>query len=77
MLEQVRAAMIDQDGKQPGDPQRGARAVLAAMAQDPPPEQLVLGSGGFEAVVATLENTLAGIRASEPLSRGADFPPVP
>jgi NAD(P)-dependent dehydrogenase (short-subunit alcohol dehydrogenase family) len=74
MLEQVRAAMIDQDGKQPGDPQRGARAVLAAMAQDPPPERLVLGSGGFDAVVATLENTLAGIRASEPLSRGADFP---
>ena len=38
MLEQVRAAMIDQDGIQPGDPRRGARAVIAAMAQDPPPD---------------------------------------
>jgi NAD(P)-dependent dehydrogenase (short-subunit alcohol dehydrogenase family) len=74
MLEHVRAGMIDQDGRQPGDPQRGARAVLAAMAQDPPPERLVLGSSGFDVVVAALENTLAGIRASEPLSRAADFP---
>jgi NAD(P)-dependent dehydrogenase (short-subunit alcohol dehydrogenase family) len=74
MLEQVRAAMVDQDGKQPGDPQRGARAVLAAMAQDPPPRRLVLGSGGFDVVVATLENALAEIRTSETLSRGADFP---
>ena len=37
MLEQVRTAMIEQDGRQPGDPQRGVRAVIAAMAQDPPP----------------------------------------
>lgn len=74
LLVQVRAAMIDQDGRQPGDPRRGARAVLAAMAQQPPPGRLVLGSGAFDDVVATLERTLAGIRANEPLSRGADFP---
>ncbi|WP_281425963.1 SDR family NAD(P)-dependent oxidoreductase [Polymorphospora rubra] len=74
MLEDVRAAMVDQDGKQPGDPQRGVRTVIAAMAQESPPRRLVLGSDGFDVVVATLENTLAEIRASEPLSRGADFP---
>jgi NAD(P)-dependent dehydrogenase (short-subunit alcohol dehydrogenase family) len=74
LLEQVRAAMVDQDGKQPGDPQRGARAVIAAMAQDPPPGRLVLGSAGFDLAVATLEDTLAEIRAREPLSRRADFP---
>jgi NAD(P)-dependent dehydrogenase (short-subunit alcohol dehydrogenase family) len=73
MLEEVRAAMVDQDGKQPGDPRRGARMVIAAMAQDSPPRRLVLGSHGFDVVVATLESTLADIRASEPLSRGADF----
>lgn len=33
MLEQVRADMIDKDGAQPGDPRRGARAVLAAMVR--------------------------------------------
>jgi NAD(P)-dependent dehydrogenase (short-subunit alcohol dehydrogenase family) len=74
MLEEVRAAMVDQDGQQPGDPQRGARAVVTAMAQDPPPRRLVLGSGGFDVAVTTLEDTLAEIRASEPISRGADFP---
>ncbi|MFD6566831.1 SDR family NAD(P)-dependent oxidoreductase [Micromonospora profundi] len=74
MLENVRKAMIDEDGNQPGDPQRGVRAVLAAMAQDTPPHRLVLGSAGFDAAVAALENTLADVRASETLSRGADFP---
>ena len=73
MLEQVRAAMIDQDGKQPGDPRRGARAVIEAMNQDPPPQRLVLGGAAFDAVTATLEHTLADIRARETLSRGADF----
>jgi NAD(P)-dependent dehydrogenase (short-subunit alcohol dehydrogenase family) len=75
MLEQVRAAMIDQNGNQPGDPRRGARAVLTAMAQDPPPRRLVLGNGGLDMAIATFESALAEFRANEPLSRGADFPP--
>lgn len=74
MLEQVRATFVEMDGVQPGDPLRGARAVLAAMAQDPPPRRLVLGNGGFDAVTDTLEKTLADVRASEILSRSADFP---
>jgi NAD(P)-dependent dehydrogenase (short-subunit alcohol dehydrogenase family) len=74
MLEEVRAAMIDQDGVQPGDPRRGARAVLEAMAEDPAPRRLVLGSDGFDVVVSTLEDSLAEIRTHEALSRGADFP---
>jgi NAD(P)-dependent dehydrogenase (short-subunit alcohol dehydrogenase family) len=74
MLEQVRATFVEMDGAQPGDPHRGARAVIAAMAQDPPPRRLVLGNGGFDAVTDTLEQTLAGVRASETLSRSADFP---
>jgi NADP-dependent 3-hydroxy acid dehydrogenase YdfG len=74
MLQDVRSAMIDQDGKQPGDPQRGARAVIAAMAQASPPHRLVLGSGAFDVVVKTIEENLADIRTSEALSRRADFP---
>ena len=74
MLDNVRKAMIDEDGKQPGDPQRGVRAVLAVMAQDAPPHRLVLGSAGFDAVVTTLESALADVRASETLARNADFP---
>jgi hypothetical protein len=74
MLEQVRATFTELDGVQPGDPRRGARAVIAAMAQDPPPQRLVLGSGGYDAVIDSLEQALVDIRANETLSRGADFP---
>jgi len=74
MLEQVRQEFIDQDGVQPGDPRRGARAVIAAMSQDRPPRRLVLGSDGFDAAVTAIEENLVDIRANESLSRGADFP---
>jgi NAD(P)-dependent dehydrogenase (short-subunit alcohol dehydrogenase family) len=74
MLKQVRATFVDMNGVQPGDPRRGARAVISAMAQDPPPRRLVLGNGGFNAVIDTLEGALADIGANETLSRGADFP---
>ncbi len=73
MLEQIRATFVDMDGVQPGDPHRGARAVIAAMEQDPPPRRLVLGNGGYEAVVDALEQSLIDIRENEILSRSADF----
>lgn len=74
MLEQVRAAFVEMDGTQPGDPHRGARAVIAAMTQDPPPRRLVLGNGGYDAVIDALEQNLADIRTNETLTRSADFP---
>ena len=74
MLEQVRADFVAMDGVQPGDPRRGARAVIAAMAQDPPPRRLVLGNGGYDAVIDALNQNLADVRTNETLSRGADFP---
>lgn len=74
MLQQVRATFVEMDGVQPGDPHRGARVVIAAMAQDPPPRRLVLGNGGYEAVIDALEQTLAELRRNETLSRSADFP---
>lgn len=74
MLEQVRADFVAMDGVQPGDPRRGARAVIAAMAQDPPPRRLVLGNGGYDAVIDALNQNLADVRTNETLSRSADFP---
>lgn len=74
MLKEVRATFVAMDGVQPGDPRRGARAVIAAMAQEPPPSRLVLGNSGYDAVVDSLQQTLADIRANETLSRSADFP---
>ena len=73
LLERVRAGMIEQDGAQPGDPRRGARAVLAAMTQSPPPHRLVLGGSGLDTAIAGFEQKLADLRANETLSRGADF----
>ncbi|MCV7420482.1 SDR family NAD(P)-dependent oxidoreductase [Mycobacterium yunnanensis] len=74
ILEQVRATFVAMDGTQPGDPHRGARAVIEAMAQNPPPRRLVLGNSGYDAVVDAFGHTLADIRANETLSRSADFP---
>lgn len=74
LLEEVRAVFVEMDGVQPGDPRRGARAVIAAMAQDRPPRRLVLGNSGYDAVIDTLEKHLADIRINETLSRSADFP---
>jgi hypothetical protein len=67
--------MVDQDGRQPGDPSRRARAVIAATERESPPHRLVLGADAFNAVTATLEEAPADIRAGEALSRDADFTP--
>ncbi|OBK80358.1 SDR family NAD(P)-dependent oxidoreductase [Mycobacterium sp. 1164985.4] len=75
VLERVRASMVEQDGTQRGDPRRGVRAVITAMAGKRPPRRLVLGSDGYDTVVTALEDSLTEIRAYEKLSRGADFPP--
>lgn len=75
MLESVRTAMIEQDGDQPGDPLQGARAVVATIGRADPPHRLVLGSGGYDAVIGELESMISEIRAHEKVSRSVDFPP--
>ncbi|WP_406601873.1 SDR family NAD(P)-dependent oxidoreductase [Lentzea sokolovensis] len=59
LVQGVRATFADQDGKQPGDPERGVRAVL--------------GGAAYDAAVAMHESALAELRENEKLSRGADF----
>ncbi|MFD5569498.1 SDR family NAD(P)-dependent oxidoreductase [Streptomyces cadmiisoli] len=75
-VEAVRASMIDQNGRQPGDPYRGVRAVVNAMDQDEPPHRLVLGTAGYDAVHGQLDSMIEELRAHEAASRGADFPPA-
>jgi NAD(P)-dependent dehydrogenase (short-subunit alcohol dehydrogenase family) len=69
----LRDALVSMNGKQPGDPMRGARAVAQALASDNPPHHLVLGSLGFDQVTAELEAMLGEIRGLEAVARGADF----
>jgi NAD(P)-dependent dehydrogenase (short-subunit alcohol dehydrogenase family) len=74
MLKAVHHAMIEQDGTQPGDPARGADAVLEALDEADPPHRLVLGGAGYEAVTEAMVEALAQARGQEARSRGADFP---
>jgi NAD(P)-dependent dehydrogenase (short-subunit alcohol dehydrogenase family) len=74
-ITEVRDAFVAADGRQPGDPERGARAVVAAMGRPNPPRRLVLGNAAFDGVIRGLEEDLADIRASEDLARSADIKP--
>ena len=73
-VETVRAAMVGQDGRQPGDPRRGVKAVVDAMNQDSPPRRIVLGNRGYDTVHDQLRGALDELRAQETASRAADFP---
>ncbi|MET9227650.1 hypothetical protein [Lentzea sp. NPDC003310] len=67
------AAFAEEDGKQPGDPVRGVRAVLSAMDAPVVPHRLVLGGAAYDAAVAVHEKALVELRVHEKLSRGADY----
>jgi NAD(P)-dependent dehydrogenase (short-subunit alcohol dehydrogenase family) len=73
MIEGVKAAFVEQDGQQAGDPVRGVQAVISAMNAPVPPHRIVLGNSGHDVVVAMHENALTELRHNEKLSRSADF----
>src|SRR5690348_12725858 len=56
MVEGVKAAFVEHDGKQEGDPERGVQAVISAMNAPVPPQRIVLGNSGYDIVVAMREN---------------------
>ncbi len=45
---QMRAGAVTRNGAQPGDPVRGADAIVRAVAADQPPLHLILGEGAFK-----------------------------
>jgi len=61
-------------GKQPGDPVRGAHAILTAVESPNPPHHLLLGNDAYEAATAKLEDLRKEFSTWEAVSRGADFP---
>jgi NAD(P)-dependent dehydrogenase (short-subunit alcohol dehydrogenase family) len=73
LLDTVRTAMVEANGRQPGDPRKAARAVVDAVYAEQPPRLLVLGGPGFDRSVEHLEGVLNGIRASEKIARSVDF----
>ena len=68
------AMQRDYDGKQPGDPERAAQAIIAVASADNPPLRLVLGSDAFARAERTDEARLAELRAWRETSTSTDFP---
>ena len=70
----VRLAVRASSGKQPGDPVRGVKAIVEAVASGKPPHHLLLGNDAFKGAMAKLEELREEFTAAEAVARGADFP---
>jgi len=70
----VRAALRKSTGDEPGDPVRGAKAIVDAVASGNPPHHLLLGNDAFEGAMARVEHLRQDFAAGEAVARAADFP---
>ncbi|MBW8366561.1 MAG: SDR family NAD(P)-dependent oxidoreductase [Arenimonas sp.] len=70
----VRAALRQSTGDEPGDPVRGAKAIVDAVASGNPPHHLLLGNDAFEGAMARVEHLRQDFAAGEAVARAADFP---
>ena len=71
----VRRAQTEaRSGKQPGDPVRGAEAIIAAVQSPKPPLHLILGKPALDIARNKLVALKADFDAWEPTTVGADFP---
>jgi len=61
-------------GQQPGDPDRAAAAIIAAVESDDPPLHLVLGRNGLERLRAALSKRLELFDRWEAVTLSADYP---
>jgi NAD(P)-dependent dehydrogenase (short-subunit alcohol dehydrogenase family) len=72
IFDPVRQAREEKSGKQPGDPAKAARAMLAAIASDHPPAHLLLGSDALRLVRGKLAALDEEIRAWEAVTVSTD-----
>ncbi|MFE6527305.1 oxidoreductase [Streptomyces sp. NPDC057794] len=61
-------------GKQAGDPDRAARALLTAVTAAEPPHHLLPGADAYDLATAQLGYRAREFKAWEETTRGADFP---
>ncbi len=71
-----RQAIASGSGKQPGDPVRGAKAMIEAVQSTNPPLRLVLGRIALEGARGKLDLLRRDFDTWEKTSFGADFPPA-
>ncbi len=69
-----RSQTEERHGKQPGDPVRGAEAIIAAVQSDEPPLRLVLGKPALGLARGKLEALKQDFDAWEKTTLGADYP---
>ena len=62
-------------GKQPGDPERAAKAIVKAVEADHPPLRLLLGAAALKGARNKLQELQRDFDAWEETTTGADFPP--
>jgi NAD(P)-dependent dehydrogenase (short-subunit alcohol dehydrogenase family) len=67
-----KAQAEDNNGKQPGNPELAAKALLDTLERDDPPFRLLLGNVAHDVAVDRYEQRLAEFRAGEGVARGAD-----
>lgn len=70
----ITAAFDANDGKQLGDPERGARAIIAAVNADAPPVHLLLGSDALRRAREKLDAMIEEIDRWEDVTCSTDFP---
>jgi NAD(P)-dependent dehydrogenase (short-subunit alcohol dehydrogenase family) len=73
VFDPIRQRRQNYSGKQPGDPAKAARAILALVASDNPPAHLLLGRDAVGLVREKLGALKAEIDAWEKLSFSTDF----
>jgi NAD(P)-dependent dehydrogenase (short-subunit alcohol dehydrogenase family) len=64
----------EHDGRQPGDPARGAKAVVDVVGAENPPRRLILGGDAVVAAQKAAEERAAETEQWAAVSRSADFP---
>lgn len=72
VFDPIRKAREEKSGKQPGDPRKAARAMLAAIAADRPPAHLLLGSDALGLVRNKLSALTNEIRDWEAVTVSTD-----
>jgi NAD(P)-dependent dehydrogenase (short-subunit alcohol dehydrogenase family) len=74
LMDPIRAARQTKSGKQPGDPDKAARALLALVDAEDPPVRLFLGEDALGLVEQKLQAMRAEMSEWEALSRSTSFP---
>jgi NAD(P)-dependent dehydrogenase (short-subunit alcohol dehydrogenase family) len=62
-------------GTQPGDPAKGAQAIIAAVLADEPPELLVIGADAVQSYRSALEAQLSSLESWRSVSESTGYKP--